>query len=65
MASQEKPNTDKPVKQRDYSRGIKLEIDSDEDVIGFLHNRVEEYRNGEHKGEDLWWDFYDDFNVTV
>ncbi|KHJ33258.1 hypothetical protein EV44_g3270 [Erysiphe necator] len=48
-------------KLRDYSRGIDLLKDTDEDVLKFIGNRVEEYALHEHQGDDLWWYFYDDF----
>ncbi|POS82600.1 hypothetical protein EPUL_005793, partial [Erysiphe pulchra] len=41
--------------------GINILNDTDEDVLEFIRNRVEAYGIYEHQGDDLWWDFYDDF----
>ncbi|POS82020.1 hypothetical protein EPUL_006464, partial [Erysiphe pulchra] len=47
--------------KRDWAAGISLLNDTDEDVKEFIRNRIETYKLDEHQGEDLWWDFYDDF----
>ncbi|RKF78025.1 hypothetical protein GcM3_067021 [Golovinomyces cichoracearum] len=49
------------ISKRDWAAGINLAIDTDEDVKKFIRNRIEAYKLDEHQGEDLWWDFYNDF----
>ena len=49
------------ISKRDWAAGINLAFDTDEDVREFIRNRIEAYKLDEHQGEDLWWDFYDDF----
>ncbi|RKF83829.1 hypothetical protein GcM3_007049 [Golovinomyces cichoracearum] len=62
----EKSEDQKPLsysvrKKRDYSLGISLLNDTNEDIVEFIKNRVEEYRIHDYQGDDFGWDFYDDF----
>ncbi|RKF83057.1 hypothetical protein GcM3_017022 [Golovinomyces cichoracearum] len=60
----EKPDSDQKKvadKQRDWAAGINLLTDTDEYVKEFIKNRIQVYKSEEHKGDDLWWDFYDYF----
>ncbi|KHJ34098.1 hypothetical protein EV44_g3278 [Erysiphe necator] len=48
--------------KRDWAAGISLLDDTDEDIKDFMKNRIETYKLDEHQGDDLWWDFYNDFH---
>ncbi|RKF80423.1 hypothetical protein GcM3_045030 [Golovinomyces cichoracearum] len=50
----------KNTKSRDYSLGIDLLNDSDEDFFEFIRNRIKVYGVHKNRGEDLWWNFFDD-----